>query len=80
MAVQITGAAVANLSKKLENFASTLSDEERTLFKGILEGHGLSDEALEKATGGQTLSFSQGYFSQLAPALNAGFFRGLMCW
>jgi hypothetical protein len=80
MPVQISGATVTNLSKKLESFAGTLSDEERTLFKGILEGHGLSDEALEKAVGGQTLTFSQGHFSSFAPALNANFFRTLMCW
>src|SRR5436853_1698419 len=42
MSLQITGATIDQLSKKLEAFSASLSDAERTLFKGMLEGHGLS--------------------------------------
>lgn len=81
MALQITAATLDQFSKKLEQFSSTLSDEERTLFKGMLEGHGLTDEALAQVAGGRSFALqSNASFATLAPRLDASFFNGLMCW
>jgi hypothetical protein len=81
MSLQITGATIDQLSKKLEAFSASLSDAERTLFKGMLEGHGLSDDTLAKVTGGSSFALSQhSHFSQIAPRLDSGFFTHLMAW
>jgi hypothetical protein len=81
MSLQITAATIDQLSKKLEAFSASLSDAERTLFKGMLEGHGLSDDTLSKVTGGGAFTLSQhSAFSQVAPILNTGFFTHLMAW
>jgi hypothetical protein len=81
MALQITAATLDQFSKKLEQFSSTLSDEERTLFKGMLEGHGLTDETMAQVAGGRSISLqSNASFATLAPRLDASFFNGLMCW
>jgi hypothetical protein len=80
MSVEITAATVENLSKKLEAFSNTLNDEERTLFAGMLDGHGLTDEALAQVAGGRPLVVTTGRFSTPAPKLNQRFFNQLMCW
>ena len=81
MSVQVTAGTIEQLSKKLEAFSASLSDAERTLFKGMLEGHGLSDETLSQVTGGRSFTLTtHSAFSQIAPALGAGFFTRLMAW
>jgi hypothetical protein len=78
MAVNITGADAEHLGKKLEAFSATLNDSERTLFKGMLEGGRLQEADLEKVTGGTSLNAP--FATTVAPALNAKFFHGVMCW
>jgi hypothetical protein len=81
MTVQISGAAIERFSQKLANFSNTLSDEERTLFKGMLErGSGLSADELSKVQGGAPLSGQLLQFGSFAPHLQANFFTRLMCW
>jgi hypothetical protein len=82
MSAQITSATLDEFSKKLEAFSASLSEAERTIFKGMLGG--LSDDSLEQVTGGA--GFSLGNYLQSyralfsAPQLNASLFRGLMSW
>jgi hypothetical protein len=81
MTVQISGAAIEQFSKKLEGFSNSLSDEERTLLKGMLDrGSGLSADELSKASGGASLSVQALQFRAFAPRLQAAFFTRLMCW
>lgn len=81
MSLQITAATLDQFSKKLEAFSGTLSDEERTLFKGMLEGHGLSDDTLAQVTGGRSFALSSNQaFARIAPRLDSSFFNQLMCW
>jgi hypothetical protein len=76
MAHEITPAMVTKFSEKLETFSGSLSDAERTLLKGMIDGR-LSDSALDKVTGGTNQPFSVPNF---APQLNAAFFRSAACW
>ena len=88
MAVNIAAEAVAEFSKKLEGFSATLSDEERTLLKGMLtptpiseRGSEVSDRDLSEATGGNfSLIARHVSFAAFAPHLNASFFTRLMSW
>jgi hypothetical protein len=82
MAVEISGSAVEQFCKKLEGFSATLSDEERTLLKGMI-GSGLSSQDLAQVQGGSGQMFQarSHSFAALAPTLNASFFsRMIMCW
>jgi hypothetical protein len=67
---------IEKLCNKLEAFSATLSDEERAAFKNMLEGHGLSDDALKQVTGGM------GFNMAAAPArLSASTFHAAAgCW
>ena len=78
MAVNITGADAQQLGKKLEAFSANLTDEERTLFKGMLEGGRLSDVDLATVAGGTRVNAP--FAHKIAPALSAKFFHGVMCW
>jgi hypothetical protein len=81
MSIQITASTIDQFTKKLEAFSGSLSDAERTLFKGMLEGHGLSMDNLDKVTGGSAFTLSQHTaFSQIAPRLDAGYFTQLCAW
>jgi hypothetical protein len=81
MAVQISGSAIEQFGKKLETFSNGLSDEERTLFKGMLQrGGGLSDHELSQATGGGSFAVQALQFDAFAPRLQASFFTRMMCW
>jgi hypothetical protein len=90
MAVDIAADAVAEFSKKLEGFSATLSDEERTLLKGMLTptpisergGSGVSDRDLAQVTGGHDgfIAARHVSFASFAPRLNASFFTRLMSW
>jgi hypothetical protein len=53
---------VEQLCNKLKTFSSTLSDEERSILKTVLEGQKeLGDDELNKATGGTaTAAFGSG--------------------
>jgi hypothetical protein len=75
MAVPITAATFDQLTSKLEAFSATLSDQERTLFKSMLESPELSDKDLDKVVGGfSAMPISSG-------PLTSSFFRQkLMCW
>jgi hypothetical protein len=79
MADKISAAAVEQFSKKLEAFASSLSDEERALFHGALDRGRLSESELDQVVGGSA-RFSTTAFAASAPRLNASFFNKLMCW
>jgi len=87
MAHEISPTDVDGFCKKLEGFSNSLSDQERTILKTMLEG-GLSDQALSNVHGGMGLSLLQsgigGFrsFSVLhfAPRLDSSFFRTLMSW
>jgi hypothetical protein len=79
MAVQISGSAVEQFGKKLESFANNLSDEERTLFKCMLDKGSLSIDDLAQVQGG-TGGFRTLQFATFAPRLDASFFTSRMCW
>jgi len=66
---------VEQLCNKLEAFSANLSDEERAILKNMLEGHKLSDDALQQVTGGQAFSVAS------APRLTASSFHAAAgCW
>ena len=76
---QISKAVVQQLCNKLEHFAGTLSEDERAAFKGMLEGQGLSEEALKQVSGGISAQLAA------APGLSANFFNQALhhaaaCW
>ncbi len=81
---KMSPAEMDQFSKKLEGFASGLTDNERTLFKQmfLLDRGGLSDKDLDGVVGG-TASYDRvftGYsFQAYAPQLNASFFK-FLCW
>jgi len=68
-------------SEKLEQWSGTLSDNERTLLKHMLELR-RSDEVTGFALNAaefQRVSFRPFTYQAVAPTLSANFFR-LMCW
>jgi hypothetical protein len=69
--------------QKLENFASSLSDGERTLFKQmfLIDRDTLSDKALDAVYGGVSAAarFTGFNYQLAAPRLDTSFFK-LMCW
>jgi hypothetical protein len=76
---QINKAVVEQLCAKLEQFSGTLSDDERTAFKSMLEAQGLSDDALKQVSGGAGAQLAS------APSLRASFFNQTLhhaaaCW
>jgi hypothetical protein len=84
MAQQISAAEIDQFCRKLEAFSDTLSDSERTVFKGILDT--ISDEALGQAQGGvpsRDRGLDRGFTVQsFAPRLDFSFFRRVImpCW
>jgi hypothetical protein len=77
---QINKAVVEKLCGKLEQFSSTLSEDERAAFQSMLEGSGLPEDALNQVSGGA------GFQIAAAPSLRANFFSAKMhqaaaaCW
>jgi hypothetical protein len=63
-------------SAKLEAFTNSLSPDEISLFKWMLERGSLSESDLNKVTGGTARTS----LAATAPQLNAGVFNKLMCW